>query len=91
MIWVSAILVLGNLFSTLGWLILLSDVTQNRISLEERFLSISSVITIFAFAFPWAVNVVDLGVAGLFKMFIFMGLLFIGLIYIYKKKALSWD
>lgn len=53
MIWVSAILVLGNLFSTLGWLILLSDVTQNRISLEERFLSISSVITIFAFAFPF--------------------------------------
>ncbi|RBQ29097.1 NADH-quinone oxidoreductase subunit A [Aliarcobacter vitoriensis] len=43
------------------------------------------------FMFPWAVNVVELGVAGLYKMFIFMGLLFIGLIYIYKKKALSWD
>jgi len=43
------------------------------------------------FMFPWAINVVDLGVAGLIKMFIFMGLLFIGLIYIYKKKALSWD
>ncbi|WP_262363754.1 NADH-quinone oxidoreductase subunit A [Aliarcobacter cryaerophilus] len=43
------------------------------------------------FMFPWAVNVVDLGVAGVFKMFIFMGLLFIGLIYIYKKMALSWD
>ncbi len=43
------------------------------------------------FMFPWAVNVVDLGIAGLVKMFIFMGLLFIGLIYIYKKKALSWD
>ncbi|MBL3520460.1 NADH-quinone oxidoreductase subunit A [Aliarcobacter lanthieri] len=43
------------------------------------------------FMFPWAINVVELGVAGLFKMFIFMGLLFIGLIYIYKKKALSWD
>ncbi|OCL87621.1 NAD(P)H-quinone oxidoreductase subunit 3 [Aliarcobacter thereius] len=43
------------------------------------------------FMFPWAVNVVELGYAGLIKMFIFMGLLFIGLIYIYKKKALSWD
>lgn len=43
------------------------------------------------FMFPWAVNVVELGYYGLFKMFIFMGLLFIGLIYIYKKKALSWD
>lgn len=53
MIWVSAILVLGNLFSTLGWLILLSDFTQNKISLEDRFLSISSVITISAFVFPF--------------------------------------
>lgn len=65
MIWISAILVLGNLFSTLGWLILLSDITQNRISLEERFLSISSVITISAFAFPfiWQNEVIYLLVA----------------------------
>ncbi|MGB0990486.1 NADH-quinone oxidoreductase [Arcobacter sp. F155] len=43
------------------------------------------------FMFPWAVNLVDLGYAGLVKMFIFIGLLFAGLIYMYKKKALSWD
>lgn len=43
------------------------------------------------FMFPWAINIVELGYFGLFKMFIFMGLLFAGLIYIYKKKALSWD
>ncbi|MEN8717882.1 MAG: NADH-quinone oxidoreductase subunit A [Sulfurovum sp.] len=43
------------------------------------------------FMFPWAVNVVELGYAGLYKMFFFMGLLFAGLIYIYKKKALEWD
>jgi len=43
------------------------------------------------FMFPWAVNVAELGYYGLVKMFIFMGLLFAGLIYIYKKKALSWD
>jgi NADH-quinone oxidoreductase subunit A len=41
--------------------------------------------------FPWALNVLELGYLGLFKMFIFMGLLFAGLIYLYKKKALSWD
>ena len=41
--------------------------------------------------FPWAMNVAELGYYGLFKMFVFMGLLFAGLIYIYKKKALSWD
>ena len=43
------------------------------------------------FMFPWAVNVEQLGYYGLIKMFIFMGLLFAGLIYINKKKALLWD
>jgi NADH-quinone oxidoreductase subunit A len=43
------------------------------------------------FMFPWAINILELGYYGLFKMFIFMGLLFAGLIYLYKKKALSWD
>jgi len=43
------------------------------------------------FMFPWAVNVRELGFFGLGEMFMFMGLLFAGLIYIYKKKALSWD
>ncbi len=43
------------------------------------------------FMFPWAVNIKELGYFGLFEMFMFMGLLFSGLIYIYKKKALSWD
>ena len=43
------------------------------------------------FMFPWAINVVELGYLGLFKMFMFMGLLFAGLIYLYKKKALLWD
>ncbi len=43
------------------------------------------------FMFPWAVNILELGFAGIIKMFIFIGLLFAGLIYMYKKKALSWD
>lgn len=43
------------------------------------------------FMFPWAVNIRELGFLGLAEMFMFMGLLFAGLIYIYKKKALSWE
>ncbi len=43
------------------------------------------------FMFPWAVNLRELGILGLSEMFMFMGLLIAGLIYIYKKKALSWD
>lgn len=67
--------------------------TNNRFSVKFYLVAISFLLfdVEVIFMFPWAVNVVDLGVAGLFKMFIFMGLLFIGLIYIYKKKALSWD
>lgn len=43
------------------------------------------------FLFPWAVNVVELSYFGLWEMFTFMALLFAGLIYIYRKKALLWD
>jgi NADH-quinone oxidoreductase subunit A len=32
-----------------------------------------------------------MGLQGLIEMFIFMGLLLLGFIYVIKKKALSWD
>jgi NADH-quinone oxidoreductase subunit A len=43
------------------------------------------------FMYPWAVNFKDLGVQGMIEMFIFMGTLLLGFIYILKKKALDWD
>jgi len=43
------------------------------------------------FMFPWAVNLRELGVFGLFEMFSFMALLLAGLIYVYKKGALKWE
>lgn len=43
------------------------------------------------FMFPWAVNVRSLGLFGLFEMFTFMALLLSGLIYVYKKGALTWE
>ena len=43
------------------------------------------------FMFPWAVNVRELSLFGLFEMFTFIGLLLLGLIYIYRIKALSWQ
>lgn len=42
------------------------------------------------FMFPWAVTLRELGWFGLIEMFVFMGLLLAGLIYIYRKKALAW-
>ncbi|RZL62306.1 MAG: NADH-quinone oxidoreductase subunit A [Pedobacter sp.] len=42
------------------------------------------------FMYPWAVNFRDLGWTGLIEMFVFMGTLLLGFIYIIKKKALDW-
>ncbi len=67
--------------------------TNIRFSVKFYLIAISFLLfdVEIVFMFPWALNVLELGYLGLFKMFIFMGLLFAGLIYLYKKKALSWD
>jgi len=43
------------------------------------------------FMYPWAVNFKDLGSPGMIEMFIFMGTLLLGFIYVLKKGALDWD
>ncbi|WP_140938048.1 NADH-quinone oxidoreductase subunit A [Sphingobacterium lumbrici] len=43
------------------------------------------------FMYPWAVNFREFGMEGLIEMFIFMGMLLLGFIYVIKKKALDWD
>lgn len=43
------------------------------------------------FMYPWAVNFKTMGVSGLLKMGGFIGLLFIGYLYIVKRKALEWE
>jgi len=43
------------------------------------------------FMYPWAVNFRDLGKDGMIEMFIFMGTLLLGFIYVLKKGALDWD
>lgn len=43
------------------------------------------------FMYPWAVNFYALGQEGLAEMFVFMGTLLLGFIYILKKKALDWN
>jgi len=43
------------------------------------------------FMYPWAVNFREFGLSGLIEMFVFMGLLLLGFIYVIKRKALEWD
>ena len=44
-----------------------------------------------AFVFPWAVVFRELGVFGLVEMGVFLGLLVIGFVYVWKKGALEWE
>lgn len=43
------------------------------------------------FMYPWAVNFKEMGLTGMLEMFLFMGTLLLGFIYIIKKKALDWE
>ena len=42
------------------------------------------------FMYPWAVAVKKIGMAGLVEIVIFMFILFMGLLYAWKKGALKW-
>lgn len=43
------------------------------------------------FMYPWAVNFREMGMQGLMEMFVFIGLLLSGFVYIIKKGALDWE
>jgi NADH-quinone oxidoreductase subunit A len=43
------------------------------------------------FLFPWAINLRALGAIGFIEMFIFVGILGLGLLYAWRKGALEWD
>ncbi len=59
-----------------------------------RFFIVAILFVIFdvetIFLFPWAVQFKALGLFGLMEMFIFLGILILGYIWIWKKGALEW-
>ncbi len=67
--------------------------TNSRFSI--KFYLVAIIFVIFdvelIFLFPWAVNLKNLGIFGIAQMFTFMFLLLAGLVYVYNKKALSWQ
>jgi len=42
------------------------------------------------FLFPWAINLRELGVFGLIEMFVFIFILGIAYVYVYKSGVLKW-
>ena len=43
------------------------------------------------FMYPWAVKFKQLGVFGFVEMIVFIGILLVGYLYIWRKGALKWD
>ena len=43
------------------------------------------------FFYPWAVNFRALGLFGFIEMLVFVGILLVGYIYVWKKGAFEWD
>lgn len=43
------------------------------------------------FLYPWAVSYMKLGVTGFITMFVFIAVLLVGYVYVWKKGALEWD
>lgn len=70
-------------------------VNDARLPFDIRYYLVAILFIIFdletAFLFPWAVALRQIGTPGLAAMGIFIGLLFIGFVYEWKKRALEWE
>jgi NADH-quinone oxidoreductase subunit A len=66
-----------------------------RIRVSIKFYLVAMLFLIFdlevVFLYPWAIYFRQLGVFGLVQMGIFLVILTIGYVYVWKKGALEWD
>ena len=66
-----------------------------RIRFSVRFYLIAMLFLIFdlevVFLYPWAIYFRQLGMFGLVQMGIFLIILTVGYVYVWKKGALEWD
>ncbi len=68
---------------------------NSRLPFSIKYFLIAILFVLFdvevIFMYPWAVNFREMGVTGLLEMFLFMGILVLGLVYIIRKGALKWE
>ncbi len=68
---------------------------QSRQRFPVKFYLMAMLFIVFdieaIFLYPWAVQLRVLGRFGLVEMFTFIGVLLIGLLYVWRKGALDWD
>jgi NADH-quinone oxidoreductase subunit A len=63
-------------------------------SFNVKFFLVGIIFLIFdvevLFMFPWTLNLRELGLFGVMEMFVFVGILVGGLVYVYKSGILRW-
>ncbi len=68
---------------------------DSRMQFDVRYYLVAILFIVFdleiAFVYPWALIFRDLGGFGLVEMGIFLGLLVIGFVYVWKRGALEWE
>ena len=66
-----------------------------RIRFSVKFYLVAMLFLIFdlevVFLYPWVILFRRLGIFGLVEMGVFLGILIIGFVYVWKKGALEWD
>ena len=72
-----------------------SPIVSPKLRFSVKFYLVALFFVIFdieaVFLYPWAVLFKSLGLFGFVEMMIFLALLGVGLIYIWKKGALEWE
>lgn len=72
-----------------------SPVTNPKSRFSVRFYIVAMLFIIFdieaVFLFPWAAVFRDLGMFGFIEMMVFIFVLSVGLVYIWKKGVLEWE
>lgn len=75
-----------------GWLLDSKD-TKRKHSI--KFYMVAIMFLIFdleiVFMYPWAITFRQIGLVSLVEMFIFLSILVVGYIYVWKKGILEWD
>jgi NADH-quinone oxidoreductase subunit A len=72
----------------------MEPVKSARERFSVKFYLVAMLFIIFdieiVFMYPWAVRFRDLGVAGFIEMLVFLAILLVGYLYIWRKGALRW-
>jgi NADH-quinone oxidoreductase subunit A len=68
---------------------------DTRARFSVKFYMVALLFIVFdletVFLIPWGVMFRELGVFGFVEMLVFIGILLVGFVYVWKKGALQWD